>query len=155
MCDWWSVGIILYEMLFGRPPFITDNNQNTQTQVINWKKYLTIPNRSYTAKPHDSYETRIVSQEAIDLISKLCCDPEDRLGTQAGASDIKMHPFFNGVNFRNIRKQPAPLEAIPQIAHPEDTSNFDTEEFGNMDSDDDENNDYNDGGNGQKQFGSS
>ena len=97
----------------------------------------------------------MVSPEAIDLISKLCCDAEDRLGTQAGANDIKMHPFFNGVNFRHIRKQRAPLEAIPKIAHPEDTSNFDTEEFGNMDSDDDENNDYNDGGNGQKQFGSS
>ena len=48
-----------------------------------------------------------------------------------------------------------PPEAVPKIAHPEDTSNFDTEEIGIIDSDDDESNDHNNYGDGQKQHGSS
>ena len=100
-------------------------------------------------------ETRIVSPEAVDLIRKLCCDAENRLGTQNGASDIRSHPFFKGVNFRNIRKTRAPPEAIPRITHPEDTSNFNTEEVGIVDSDDEENNDHLNYANGQRQGGSS
>ena len=78
------------------------------------------------------------------------------MGTENGASDIKRHPFFKGVNFRNIRKQHAPAEAIPKITHPEDTSNFEEiDDPGNINSDDDENTDEYGQENGRRQGGSS
>jgi serine/threonine-protein kinase LATS1/2 len=144
-CDWWSVGVILYEMVIGRPPFNADDNFGTQTKVLNWRNHLHIPSLVQTGDG----STRKVSPEVTDLIRKLCCDTKNRLGTENGALDIKRHPFFNNVNFNQLRRRRAPPEAIPKITHPEDTSNFDTEQQENNSSDDDdENNDnvYNENG---------
>lgn len=59
----------------------------------------------------------------MDIIGRLCCAAEDRLGAN-GAGEIKSHPFFTSVDFSsNLRQQPAPYR--PKIAHPMDTSNFD------------------------------
>ncbi|KAM3602798.1 uncharacterized protein V6R79_010936 [Siganus canaliculatus] len=111
LCDWWSVGVILYEMVVGQPPFLANTPLETQLKVINWKSMLHIPP---TAK---------LSPEASDLIVKLCRGPEDRLGKN-GADEIKAHPFFKAVDFSNDqRQQEAPY--IPTIAHSTDTSNFD------------------------------
>lgn len=64
-----------------------------------------------------------LSPEAVDIISRLCCSAEDRLGSN-GAGEIKAHPYFNQMDFSsNLRQQPAPYR--PRIAHPMDTSNFD------------------------------
>lgn len=64
-----------------------------------------------------------LSPEAIDIIGRLCCSAEERLGRN-GAGEIKAHPFFAQVDFSsNLRTQPAPYR--PKIAHPMDTSNFD------------------------------
>lgn len=106
--------------------------------VINWRKHLHIP----PVVQSNNGTHRAVSPEAQDLIRKLCCDAANRLGTENGASDIKAHPFFNGVNFRNIRRQHAPAEAIPRITHEEDTSNFDSDQINSdINSDDDDNTD--------------
>ncbi|KAG8136886.1 hypothetical protein E2320_005438 [Naja naja] len=94
LCDWWSVGVILFEML-----------------VINWENTLHIPSQIK------------LSPEASDLITKLCCSAEERLGRN-GADDIKAHTFFDSIDFStDIRRQPAPY--VPKISHPMDTSNFD------------------------------
>ena len=106
-------------------------------KVINWRKHLYIPNMVQTG--HPAFPQRAVSPDAQDLIKKLLCDADNRLGTQNGAQDIKMHPFFRNLNFRQIRKQRAPSEAIPKISHPEDTSNFDIEIQDQINSDDEEN----------------
>jgi len=64
-----------------------------------------------------------LSPEAVDIIGRLCCSAEDRLGAN-GAGEIKAHPFFTQMDFSsNLRQQPAPYR--PKIAHPMDTSNFD------------------------------
>ncbi|XP_041661154.1 serine/threonine-protein kinase LATS1 [Cheilinus undulatus] len=111
LCDWWSVGVILYEMVVGQPPFLATTPLETQLKVINWKSMLHIPP---SAK---------LSPEASDLIVKLCRGPEDRLGKN-GADEIKAHPFFRGIDFSSdLRQQMAPY--IPTIAHSTDTSNFD------------------------------
>ncbi|KAE8286739.1 Serine/threonine-protein kinase LATS1 [Larimichthys crocea] len=111
LCDWWSVGVILYEMVVGQPPFLATTPLETQLKVINWKSMLHIP---LPAK---------LSPEASDLIVKLCRGPEDRLGKN-GADEIKAHPFFKTIDFSSDqRQQVAPY--IPTIAHSTDTSNFD------------------------------
>ena len=113
--------------------------------MVRWREHLHIP--EFVQAGDGS--RRKVSPEVADLIKKLCCDTKNRLGTENGALDIKRHPFFNNVNFNQLRRRRAPPEAIPKITHPEDTSNFDIEqqEFINSD-DDDENNDnvYNENG---------
>ncbi|XP_041739247.1 serine/threonine-protein kinase LATS2 [Coregonus clupeaformis] len=111
LCDWWSVGVILFEMLVGQPPFLAPTPTETQIKVINWESTLQVPPRIK------------LSPEAVDIIGRLCCSPEERLGSN-GAGEIKTHPFFDQMDFSsNLRTQPAPYR--PKIAHPMDTSNFD------------------------------
>ncbi|KAF7709367.1 serine/threonine-protein kinase LATS2 [Silurus meridionalis] len=111
LCDWWSVGVILFEMLVGQPPFLAPTPTETQLKVINWENTLQVPPQVK------------LSPEAIDIIGRLCCSAEERLGGN-GAGEIKAHPFFAQVDFSsNLRTQPAPYR--PKIAHPMDTSNFD------------------------------
>ncbi|KAL1513255.1 hypothetical protein ABEB36_002686 [Hypothenemus hampei] len=110
VCDWWSVGVILYEMLVGQPPFLANTPAETQYKVINWETTLQIPKQAN------------LSKEATDLILKLCCSSEKRLGKNA--NEIKSHPFFKEIDFeKGLRRQPAPHK--PRIEYPTDTSNFD------------------------------
>uniref|UniRef100_A0A3Q0T0P8 non-specific serine/threonine protein kinase n=1 Tax=Amphilophus citrinellus TaxID=61819 RepID=A0A3Q0T0P8_AMPCI len=131
LCDWWSVGVILYEMVVGQPPFLATTPLETQLKVINWKSTLHIPP---LAK---------LSAEASDLIVKLCRGPEDRLGKN-GADEIKAHPFFKSIDFSSdLRQQVAPY--IPTITHSTDTSNFDPVDPDKMwSSDGDDEDNYND-----------
>ncbi|XP_051564145.1 serine/threonine-protein kinase LATS2-like [Myxocyprinus asiaticus] len=111
LCDWWSVGVILFEMLVGQPPFLAPTPTETQLKVINWENTLQVPPQVK------------LSPEAVDIIGRLCCSAEERLGGN-GAGEIKAHPFFSEMDFSsNLRTQPAPYR--PKIAHPMDTSNFD------------------------------
>lgn len=111
LCDWWSVGVIMYEMLVGQPPFLANTPAETQLKVIHWETTLRIPK-------HDNF-----SAEAKDLIMKLCTSHDKRIGKN-GASEVKVHPFFNGVDFEGgLRRQRAPY--LPTICFATDTSNFD------------------------------
>ena len=94
--DWWSVGIIFYEMLIGYPPFFSDTPQLTCHKICHFKDYFNIP------------EECKISKNACDLIKKFITVPEKRLGLN-GIDDIKKHSFFNGFDWDNIRKINPPL----------------------------------------------
>jgi serine/threonine kinase 38 len=108
--DWWSVGVILYEMVVGYPPFFADDPSLTCQKILHWKKTLNIPREAG------------LSREVTDLIKKLICDPNERLGSR-GAQEIKNHPFFKGINWEKIRETRAPW--MPKLQNEFDTSNFD------------------------------
>ena len=84
---------------------------------MQYRKYLKIPKEAN------------ISKEAADLIKSLITVPEERLGKK-GVDEIKKHPFFKNIDWRNMHKKIAPF--IPRITNPEDTSNF--EKFEDADS---------------------
>ncbi|PON42832.1 Serine/threonine protein kinase [Parasponia andersonii] len=88
--DWWTFGIFLYELLYGRTPFKGSNNEETLANVV--LQTLKFP------------DTPIVSIQARDLIRGLLVkEPEYRFGSEKGAAEIKQHPFFEGLNWALIR----------------------------------------------------
>ena len=107
--DWWSVGIIFYEMLVGYAPFCSKETSEVCFKVLNWKKYLKIPSKIK------------ISEEAKDLIFKMINSSNNRLGKN-GTEEIKKHPFFHGVDWDNIRNSKPPF--IPFLKNEYDTSYF-------------------------------
>ncbi|KAK8936865.1 Protein kinase PINOID 2 [Platanthera zijinensis] len=88
--DWWTLGVFLYEMIYGRTPFRGEDNEKTIGNIM--KQSLSFP---LTAK---------------DLISKLLTkNPEKRIGGIKGSAEIKRHDFFKGVNWALIRTVKPPV----------------------------------------------
>ena len=108
--DWWSVGIIFYEMLIGYPPFFSNTPQLTCLKICNFKEYFNIPSECN------------ISNNAIDLMQKFITYPEKRLGLN-GIEEIKKHPFFYNFNWDNIRLMTPPF--IPNLNSDFDTKYFD------------------------------
>jgi serine/threonine protein kinase len=129
-CDWWSVGIIIFEMLFGYPPFSSRTAIITREKIRNWPAYLRRP------------ESPSSSDEAWDLVTKLVCDVENRLGGKelapvttepefliarmlevGDADNIKTHPWFQDLDWDELQVQTPPF--VPQLTRDTDTSHFD------------------------------
>lgn len=112
--DWWSIGVLTYELLTGASPFTVDGERNTQAEIS--KRILRIQ------PPIPEH----LSAEARDFILRLLVkDPDKRLGgRQPDASQLKAHPFLSSLNWKSLaqRKVKAPFK--PKIRHELDVSNF-------------------------------
>ncbi|XP_063002367.1 serine/threonine-protein kinase MRCK gamma [Elgaria multicarinata webbii] len=113
-CDWWSLGVCMYELLFGETPFYAESLVETYGKIMNHEAHLQFPP-----------DITDVSENAKDLIRGLLCRQELRLG-QNGIEDFKRHPFFEGIDWDNVRKSSPPF--MPEVASPADTSNFDVDD---------------------------
>uniref|UniRef100_A0A8C7H5M8 Rho-associated protein kinase 2 n=1 Tax=Oncorhynchus kisutch TaxID=8019 RepID=A0A8C7H5M8_ONCKI len=111
-CDWWSVGVFIFEMLVGDTPFYADSLVGTYSKIMDHKNSLNFP---------DDVE---ISKDAKNLICAFLTDREVRLGRN-GVEEIKRHPFFKNDqwNFDSIRNTAAPV--VPELSSDIDTSNFD------------------------------
>lgn len=115
-CDWWSLGAIMFEMLVGYPPFYSEEPLSTCRKIVNWRTHLKFP------------EEAKLSAEAKDLIRKLLCNVEQRLGTK-GAHEIKAHPWFKDIEWDRLYQMEAAF--IPEVNSDLDTQNFEKfEELG-------------------------
>jgi serine/threonine protein kinase len=107
--DWWSVGVILFELLVGIPPFNAEHPQTIFDNILNRK----IP---WPEVPDE------MSLEAHDLIDRLLTeDPNQRLGAR-GASEVKQHVFFKDINWDTLARQKAAF--VPTSESALDTSYF-------------------------------
>ena len=109
--DWWSLGVIMFEMMIGYPPFFSESSTETCKKILDWKNTLNI-------RPEAN-----ISKEAEDILRKLITDPENRLGVN-GAEEIKSHPFFKGIDCNHIKETLIP-PFIPDLKNNYDTKYFD------------------------------
>ncbi|KAI8081479.1 kinase-like domain-containing protein [Halteromyces radiatus] len=114
--DWWTLGILIYEMLYGITPFKGSNRNDTFASIMDHDITFTeqpIPYLS-TLSTHCRHLIRMLLQK----------DEQKRLGSRAGASDIKSHPFFKSINFALLRHLEPPI--LPLIQSPDgiDALNF-------------------------------
>ncbi|OMJ25022.1 Serine/threonine-protein kinase ppk18 [Smittium culicis] len=141
--DWWALGAMCYEFLFGIPPFHDDTpekvfenilsspinfyteERNEELAEIERMKQYNLENNIDSCL-EDDFEPSYpyISHEAQDFITRLLeRDPEKRLGTK-GSEEVKSHPFFNGVDWNNLTSmQPA---FVPSVENIEDTEYFDS-----------------------------
>ncbi|KAI5132124.1 Rho-Associated Protein Kinase 1 [Manis pentadactyla] len=118
-CDWWAVGVFLYEMLVGETPFYADSLVGIFSNIMNHKNSLTFCDDD-------------MSKEAKNLICAFLSDREVRLG-QNGAEEIKQHLFFKNDlwAWETLRDTVAPV--VPNLSSDTDTSNLDDLEEGERD----------------------
>ncbi|TKA72823.1 hypothetical protein B0A49_05290 [Cryomyces minteri] len=111
--DWWTLGVLLYEMLTGLPPFYDENTNDMYRKILTEPLHFPGP--------------EIVPPAARDLLSKLLDrDANRRLGVN-GAAEIKAHHFFHSIDWRKLLDRKYEPSFKPNVVDERDTANFDRE----------------------------
>ncbi|CAO2587138.1 Ribosomal protein S6 kinase alpha-5 [Lemmus lemmus] len=120
--DWWSLGVLMYELLTGASPFTVDGEKNSQAEISR---------RILKSEPPYPQE---MSALAKDLLQRLLMkDPKKRLGCgPRDAEEIKEHLFFEKINWDDLAAKKVPAPFKPVIRDELDVSNF-ADEFTEMD----------------------
>ncbi|KAG0269884.1 serine/threonine protein kinase psk1 [Actinomortierella ambigua] len=110
--DWWSLGVVIHDMLTGSPPFVASNRKKTMDAILN--KKLNLP--------------YYLSQDAKDLLGKLLRRaPSARLGTGPnGVDNIKNHRFFRKIDWKKLAARQLEPPIVPFLSEPESVENFDS-----------------------------
>uniref|UniRef100_A0A8C1HEB3 Ribosomal protein S6 kinase n=1 Tax=Cyprinus carpio carpio TaxID=630221 RepID=A0A8C1HEB3_CYPCA len=120
--DWWSMGVLMYELLTGGSPFTVDGDENSHSDIAEriMKKVPPFP--------------KDMGPLAKDIIQQLLIkDPKKRLGSgPSGAQNVKSHPFYQKMNWEDLAAKKVPAPFKPVIRDELDVSNF-AEEFTEMD----------------------
>ncbi|XP_049868124.1 cAMP-dependent protein kinase catalytic subunit 3 [Pectinophora gossypiella] len=109
--DWWALGVLIYEMLVGYPPFYDDNPFGIYEKILNgrveWPRHL--------------------DPVAKDIIKKLLVqDRTKRLGNmKCGSEDVKRHRWFKHIDWADVFMKKLQPPIIPSVSYEGDTSNFD------------------------------
>lgn len=135
--DWWSFGIMVYEMLTGNTPFHARNNNTVYDNVLHKELKLPLlkpeaaasplsPSTSFTATasqaPEDGSGFKGFTSEAASLLSGLLArDPSMRL---QDATAIKKHPYFRGVDWEALRRKNVKAPCIPGDLRDNDVRHF-------------------------------
>ncbi|XP_027104784.1 serine/threonine-protein kinase D6PKL2-like [Coffea arabica] len=103
--DWWTLGIFIFELIYGLTPFKGLDNEFTLSNIV--------------ARSLEFPKEPVVSSSAMDLMAKLLIkNPTKRMGSTMGATAIKNHPFFDGVNWALLRRTEPPH--VPQPTNNKD-----------------------------------
>lgn len=110
--DWWTLGILLFEMTTGRPPFASTDQMEIYQSIMRGKV-------RYPAS---------MSADCKDLISRLLTqNPGQRIGSLKGGSrDVRQHPFFAAIDWRALEAKQLAPPFVPKLSDAFDTSNYDT-----------------------------
>ena len=109
--DWWTLGILVYEMLVGQPPFVAESQIDTYHKIMRGK--YKIPQN--------------FPKGAKDLISKLLChNAAARLGSyKNGSKDVINHEFFTSIDWTQLEAKRIAVPFVPKLKGELDVSNFD------------------------------
>uniref|UniRef100_A0A8C7NVG3 non-specific serine/threonine protein kinase n=1 Tax=Oncorhynchus mykiss TaxID=8022 RepID=A0A8C7NVG3_ONCMY len=105
-CDWWSLGIIAYEMIYMKSPFTDGTATKTAHNIMNFQRFLRFP------------QDPKASKHFVDLVQSLLCGAQERLGFE----ELRCHPFFSTVDWNKLRQALPPF--VPTLRAEDDTSNF-------------------------------
>ncbi|XP_057675111.1 cGMP-dependent protein kinase 1-like [Corythoichthys intestinalis] len=111
--DCWSLGILIFELLSGSPPFSGSDPMKTYNDILRGIDMVEFPKK--------------ITKSAASLIKRLCRDnPSERLGNQKnGVKDIQKHKWFEGFNWDGLRQGTVDSPFMPTVDGPLDNSNFD------------------------------